>query len=111
MKLIWHHNTWPWGKTVRIIVSPGYAIVEMSFEDNNPGVCFLSGLSVIPNKRKQGYAKHLMLACESYCRDNGIFRIDLNSVLTDWIQEFYKKCGYVALKEDNGFMQMYKLLK
>lgn len=111
MKLIWHHNTWPWGKTVRIIKSDASAIVEMSFEDNNPGVCFLSGLSVIPPKRKRGIAKYLMLACESYCREQGIFRIDLNSVLTDWVQDFYKKCGYTPLKEENGFMQMYKLLK
>ena len=109
--LVWHHNTWPWGKTVRIIVGQGDAVVDMSFEDNNPGVCFLSGLSVIPPKRRQGIAKHLMLTCESYCKDNGIFRIDLNSVLEDWVIEFYKKCGYSPIKEENGFMQMYKIIK
>ena len=111
MKLVWHHNTWHWGKTIRIITAGGGAIVEMSFENTNPGVCFISGLSVIPPKRKQGVAKHLMLSCESFCRDNGIFRIDLNSTLVDWVQEFYKKCGYTPLKEEDGFMQMYKLLK
>jgi GNAT superfamily N-acetyltransferase len=111
MRLIWHHNTWPWGKTVRIVTSDGSAIVEMSFEDINPGVCYLSGLSVIPPKRRKGIAKLLMFACESYCRENGIFRIDLNSVLTDWVQEFYKKCGYAPIKEENGFMQMYKIIK
>lgn len=110
MKLVWHHNVWPWGKTVRIIAENGGAIVDMSFEDSNPGVCFLSGLSVIPPLRRKGIAKHLMFACESYCREHGIFRIDLNSVLEDWVQEFYRKCGYVAIKEENGFMQMYKLL-
>lgn len=40
MKLIWHHNTWPWGKTVKVIKSDGSAIVEMSFDDNQPGVCY-----------------------------------------------------------------------
>lgn len=111
MELIWHHNTWPWGKTVRIIKSDGSAIVEMSFEDNNPGVCYLSGLSVIAPKRRNGIAKQLMFACESYCRENGIFRIDLNSVLTDWVQDFYKRCGYKSVKEENGFMQMYKIIE
>lgn len=111
MRLIWHHNTWPWGKTVRIIKSDGCAIVEMSFEDSNPGVCYLSGLSVIPPKRKQGLAKYLMLAAEAYCRQQGIFRIDLNSVMEDWVIEFYKKCGYSTIKEESGFMQMYKILK
>lgn len=110
MHVIFHYNTWPWGKTVRIIKSDGSAIVEMSFEDNNPGVCYLSGLSVIAPQRRKGIAKKLMFACESYCRENGIFRIDLNSVLTDWVQDFYKKCGYVPTKEENGFMQMYKII-
>jgi len=111
MRIIWHHNTWPWGKTVRAILDDASAIVEMSFEDINPGVCYLSGLSVIEPMRRKGLAKHLMLACESYCREQGIFRIDLNSVLTDWVQDFYKKLGYTPIKEDNGFMQMYKILK
>ena len=111
MKFIWHHNTWPWGKTVRIIKSDGSATVEMSFDDNNPGVCFLSGLSVIAPQRKKGIAKQLMLACESYCKEQGIFRIDLSSVLTDWVIDFYEKCGYTKLKEENGFMQMYKIIR
>lgn len=111
MKFIWHHNFWPWGRTVRIIKSDGSATVEMSFENNNPGVCFLSGLSVIEPQRRKGIATHLMCACESYCRENNIFRIDLNSVLTDWVQDFYKKCGYLPIKEENDFMQMYKILK
>jgi ribosomal protein S18 acetylase RimI-like enzyme len=83
----------------------------MSFEDNQPGVCYLSGLSVIEPQRRKGIAKHLMLACESYCREQGIFRIDLNSVMEDWVMEFYKKLGYIPIKEVDGFMQMYKLLK
>ena len=29
---------------------------------------------------------------------------------TDWVQDFYKKCGYTPIKEENGFMQMYKLI-
>lgn len=110
MKFIWHHNTWPWGRTVRIISADGMAIVEMSFENDNAGVCFLSGLSVAEPQRRKGIATHLMFACESYCRANGMFRIDLNSVLTDWVQDFYKKCGFVPIKEEGGFMRMYKLL-
>lgn len=110
MKLIWHHNQWPWGKTITVVLANGGALVRMSFEDRNPGVCFVSGLMVIPPMRKKGIATHLMLACESYCRDNGIFRMDLDSVLTDWTQEFYKKLGYTPIKEVDGFMQMYKML-
>lgn len=110
MKLIWHHNSWPWGKTIKIIKSDGSAIVEMSFDDSQPGVCYISGLSVIESQRRKGIAKHLLFACESYCQEHDIFRIDLNSVMTDWVQDFYKKCGYIPIKEENGFMQMYKLI-
>lgn len=111
MNLIWHHNTWPWGKTARVILDDASAIVEMSFENENPGVCFVSGLSVIPPRRKQGIAKHLMLACESYCRENGIFRMDLNSVETGWVLDFYKKLGYTPIKKKEGTIEMYKLLQ
>lgn len=110
MRIIWHHNTWPWGKSVKIIASDGLATVDMSFDNNNPGVCFISGLSVVPPKRNQGIAKHLMSVCESYCRDNNIFRIDINSILTDWVLEFYKKCGYLPLEQKDGLMMMYKFL-
>jgi len=110
MKFIWHHNSWPWGKTVRIIKSDGSATIEMSFEDNQPVVCYISGLSVIEPQRKKGIATELMFACESFCREHNIFRIDLSSVLIDWVQNFYKKCGYVPIKEENGFMQMYKMI-
>lgn len=110
MKLIWHHNSWSWGKTVRIIKSDGMATVEMCFEDDNPGVCFLSGLSVEKSQRRKGIATHLIFVCESYCRAKGIFRIDLNSVLTDWVQAFYKKCGYITIKEEDGFVRMYKMI-
>ena len=110
MKVIWHHNSWPWGKTITIITANGGACVDLSFEDNNPGVCFISGLSVINPLRRKGLAKQLMLDSESYCREHGIFRIDLNSVMTDWVIDFYKKCGYSTIKEQDGYMQMYKIL-
>jgi hypothetical protein len=31
--------------------------------------------------------------------------------MTDYVQEFYKKLGFVPIKEENGFLQMYKMLK
>nr|DAT75909.1 MAG TPA: N-acetyltransferase [Caudoviricetes sp.] len=29
---------------------------------------------------------------------------------TSMVQDFYKKCGYIPIKEEGGFMRMYKLL-
>lgn len=111
MRFVIHENSWTWGKSLVVISSMAEATVELSFEDVNPGVCFLSGLSVLPEYRRQGIATELMRVCEQICEKRGIFRIDLNSVLTDYVQGFYKKLGYIPIKEDNGVMQMYKLLK
>ena len=110
MELVVHENTWPWGKTVSIVAFGGFAMVDLSFEKNNPGVCYLSGLSVIPTQRKQGYAKALMERAELWCRRSGIFRIDLNSVKEQFVMDFYHKLGFIDIEEAEGFMRMYKLL-
>lgn len=106
-----HENKWPWGNTVNVISSRAEACVQLSFEDENPGVCFLSGLSVHTDFRRKGYATRLMRFCEKLCKERGIFRIDLCSVQTDYVLEFYKKLGYSPIKEENGFIKMYKMLE
>ena len=110
-EFVWHRNTWPWGKSVRIIKSDGSAVIDMYFVDDNPGVCQISGLLVEESQRRKGFAKRLVAVCEAYCLEHGIFRIDLDSVLTDWVQEFYMRCGFLPIRERDGFMQMRKLLK
>lgn len=105
-----HENKWPWGNTVNVISSHAEACVQLSFEDENPGVCFLSGLSVHTDFRRKGYATRLMRFCEKLCKERGIFRVDLCSVQTDYVLEFYKKLGYSPIKEENGFIKMYKML-
>lgn len=110
MKIVRHENKWPWGRTVTLVMPDGSGIIEMSFSDDNIGVCFLSGLSVVEEKRGRGIASSLMLFCEDYCKKNGIFRIDLNSVMTPFVLKFYHELGFKDIKESDGFMQMYKLL-
>ena len=39
----------------------------MSFEKDNPRVCYVSGLSVLPHHRKQGIATYLMQEVVNYC--------------------------------------------
>ncbi len=105
-----HENRWTWGKTASIVIADGAAIVDMSFEDDNPGVCYISGLSVVPWKRRQGLATNLMEECEYYCIKRGIFRIDLNSVQEPFVMDFYHKLGYTDIKENDGYMRMFKML-
>lgn len=111
MEVILHKNDWPWGMTVNVITAGGAAMVEMSFDNVNVGVCWLSGLSVIPERRREGLATYLLKYCERYCKKQGIFRIDLNSVNTESVIGMYKKLGYTEAGDDDGFRRMYKLLK
>lgn len=66
MNFIAHENEWNWGQSIHLVSTNGVACVTMSFESDNPGVCYLSGLSVIPEYRRQGYATALMNAAEFY---------------------------------------------
>lgn len=113
----YHHNEWPWGRTVTIITQDGVGTIEMSFEKDNPGVCYVSGLSVLPTHRNQGIATYLMNQCVDYCltdnlenHDNPIFRMDLNSVMEPFIMDFYHKLGFTDIREDGGHMRMYKII-
>lgn len=108
--MITHENEWPWGKSVTFVECGGKALVNMSFEKNDPGVCYISGLSVVPSERKKGWAASLMADCFSYCEKRNIFRIDLNSVQEDWLIDFYHSLGFADIEENEGYMKMYKLL-
>lgn len=109
MKVRIHENEWPWGSTAQIVAADGCAIVEMSFEKNEPGVCYVSGLSVVPIARRQGRARELMGMVLDECRERGIFRIDLNAVKEPFVVRFYESLGFKALEERNGLIPMYKL--
>jgi hypothetical protein len=58
-----------------------------------------------------------MKECIDYClteeletRDVPIFRIDLNSVMEPFVLDFYHKLGFIDIKEDGGYMRMYKII-
>ena len=110
-KLYTHINEWPWGTTVTLVCNGGVGTVDMSFEKNNPGVCYLSGLSVLPDFRRQYIGLSLMNECFSFCKQEGIFRVDLNSVQEDWLMGFYHRLGFKDIEENEGFMRMYKMLR
>ena len=110
MSFVYHINHWPWGTTVSIVTSDGAGKVDLSFEKDNPGVCFLSGLSVIPEKRNQGIATRLLSDAIDSCRARWVFRIDLQAVKKDWLIEFYEKNGFSRCGERDDFIQMTKFL-
>ena len=109
--LVVHENSWPWGRTVSFVFPDGKAMVDMSFDDEDIGVCYISGLRVTKDVRRKGRARFLMLSCIDYCERAGIFRIDLKSVDEDFVIEFYHSLGFEDIKEQDGFVIMSKMLK
>lgn len=109
--MIIHENRWSWGRTATIVMFDGEGLVDLSFEDTNPNVCYLHGLSVIPTERRKGRASIIMQEAICYCKQCGIFRIDLCSIQEPWLMNFYHKLGFVDVKEEDGLMRMYKILQ
>ena len=106
-----HENHWDWGLGVNIMLANGAATVHISLEDEDPGVAYINGLSVVSEYRKKGLATQLMREAEDYCKNHNIFRIDLTSVPEEFVRNFYHKLGFVDIKETDGYMKMYKMLK
>lgn len=112
MKTIKHCNQWDWGVSILITAKQGRAAVTLSFENENPGVCFLSGLSVVPEIRRKGVATALMRECIKYCKQSRvIFRIDLSAKKEPFLLDFYKKFGFQEIKDDGPVVRMTKMMR
>lgn len=109
--MILHTNNWDWGYSITIVGFEGLGIVELYFEKKDPYVAYLSGLSVVPEARRKGYATTLMMEAVNICQKKGMFRIDLRSRKEQFIMDFYHKLGFVDIEEEEGLMRMYKMLK
>ena len=110
--IVEHNNRWHWGETVDLIAVNGVAAVKISFEDENPGVAFVSGLIVREEHRRQGWASALLEAVEHECRQRGCFRIDLETYVEPaWLEEFYIRRGFTH-KTGSQYptVNLYKLL-
>lgn len=110
MKEYLYENEWPWGKSVYKIIADGAAQVDVTFDNEDPGVAWISNLMVVPEERRKGYATELMNWAIDYCKSHNIFKINLNSVEKNWVMDFYHKFGFKDIKEEDGFMKMYKML-
>lgn len=112
MKTIKHCNQWDWGVSILITAKQGRAAVNLSFENENPGVCFLSGLSVVPEIRRKGVATALMRECIKYCKQSRvIFRIDLSANKEPFLLGFYKKFGFQEIKDEGPVVRMTKMMR
>ena len=98
-KFIIHENIWPWGKNTIFVTEKGDGVASLDFDNNNPGVAFLSVISVVPMSRGRGKATALLERCIEYCREQGMFRIDLVSVPQVYVKSFYEGHGFFEVAD------------
>lgn len=109
--MVIHNNSFDWGTCLTVVREDGKGIVEIFFEKKEPYVAYLSGLSVIPEARRMGFATGLMEKAEEICMERNVFRIDLRAVKEQFVRDFYHKLGFIDIEEEEGLMRMYKMLK
>ena len=109
MEYTLHINQWSWGTTIVVISEGAKAIAKVHFftEDMQP-VCYISGVSVLPEYRRQGLATELLKYCEGLCRERGEKNIYLDS--EPYCRSLYEKIGYQVVSEDDELIHMRKTI-
>ncbi len=119
MRYVEHKNEWAWGIEFTLVAEDGLSFVSISFESENPGVGYVSGLCVHESARKMGRASEMLELCESIGKREGAFRIDLYSVPHDYVLAFYEKRGFrrvvrrdgEQVKSEYGCLRMFKFIE
>lgn len=102
MKYIEHKLGWVWGTEISLVAEDGLSFVSISFENENPGVGYISGLCVHETARRKGRASEMLSLCEYICDRERAFRIDLYSVPEDFVLKFYEKRGFTRVRRQDG---------
>ena len=109
MKPVIHNNNYWWGHSQHIIIDNGCGIITCSFIDDEPNTCWLSSLSVVEEKRKQGRGTRLIELAKMLAADNDctalMLRVEKN---VEWLVNWYKRLGFVIddSYEDEHYVQM-----
>lgn len=95
-RLIVHKNLHRWGVSYHFICANGAAICSMSIVNDNK-TAYIHGLSVIPEKRKHGYATWLLFIVEAYALTHCAEQLHVNTEPD--VISYYSKRGF-AIKGD-----------
>ena len=90
-----HSNRWFWGIAEYIIIAGGNGTCKVCFEDRDPGVAYLSDVSVHISARGQGLGNELLKIAIERARLAGCKTLRLWANPNDWPIEWYKRHGFV----------------
>ena len=101
MKVIYHNCTWWWGETVKIFLSGGEGTIEVQLDKSTPNTAYLSGLSVLPESRRQQLGKQLIEYATNVAIDKGKKLLQLSAEKNnDWLVNWYKRLGFEVWSEE-----------
>lgn len=82
--------------------------IQLFIEDKNPRELFLANLVVLPDERNKGIGQSLLSYSEKAAHKLGIKRIALKVLKDSWMEDWYKRNGFVEdyiWKEDNRIVK------
>lgn len=100
MKIITHINRWGIFTQVINITDDGCGTATVDVYDDNPTIATIHSISVVKNKRQQGYGNKLLKACENYAKKRKkVTKIELWADTKSIACEWYKRHGYEPTME------------
>lgn len=107
MKVIYHNCIWWWGETVKIILSSGQGTIEVQLDNSTPNIAYLSGLSVLPECRRQQFGKQLIKYATNIAIDKGKKFLQLSvEKNNEWLINWYKRLGFDVLSDEEHVYSM-----
>ena len=108
-KIIRHENNWYWGKSITFITNKCTGFVTVSIYNDTDDFCYVHGLSVLPEQRKQGIGDYLLDVAEQFAIENNIKKIIIDADKRDkWIKDWYKRRGYKVYSYGKHLYHMIK---
>lgn len=102
-----HQNTWSWGRKDTIVIANGQALCQLSIEDENPTVAYLSELIVREPARGRGLGNDLLNIAKEHAREMGAKTLCLYVDPKQWMIEWYKRHGFTQQRAfDDGMVSL-----
>lgn len=110
---IYHVSKNDWGTEILIMEKHGFAFAETYWYNNDHDNIYLCWLSVIESQRKLGLGTKLQEIREEIGRKTGACASNLQVKIGSWMQQWYKKRGYIECNDipiENDLLWMKKKL-
>ena len=92
--IIIHRNRWHWGRKHTIVANDGASLCQLSVEDDNPSVAWLSDVIVAGEYQQQGYGNELLSLAKMEARQMGAHMLCLWASPDGWVIDWYKRHGF-----------------